>query len=70
MVQRSTSVKGKKGADDSDGDTFCKRLTVNEKSPLSRDPSLIGDPDRLFNAIKHMLKVNVSKTAPLKNKVS
>lgn len=70
MIQRSTLVKGKKGAEDSDGDTFFKRLTVNEKSLLSRDPSLVADPDLLFAAIKQMKKVNVSKTAPLNDKVS
>lgn len=60
----------RKGTEDGDGDTFFKRLTVEERSLLNLDPSLIGDPDRLFDAIKDMQKIAVSDAALLEDKAS
>ncbi len=84
-VDLENAFKGKKGAiaidmglfvflrkssEDGDGHTFFKRLTVEERALLNDDPTLLGDPDRLFDAIKDMKKVSASDVALLEDKAS
>ena len=57
----------RKASEDGDGDTFFKRLTVEERTLLDSDPTLLGDPERLFNKIKHMKKLQAKK-APARPK--
>jgi uncharacterized protein YjbI with pentapeptide repeats len=71
-VELENAFKGKKGAiaidmglfiflrkssQDGDGDTYFKRLTIKERSLLDDDPTLLGDPERLFSEIKGMNKL-------------
>lgn len=53
----------RKGSDDGDGAVFFKRLTVDERALLDRDPTLLEDPERLFITIKDMKKISASQTA-------
>lgn len=70
-VVLENAFKGKKGAvaidlfiflkKSDDGDTFFKRLSVDQRALLNKNPALLGDPERLFQAIKGMNKVEAGK---------
>ena len=44
-----------------DGDTFFKRLSVEERALLNDAPSLLGDPIKLFLKIRGMKKMQASR---------
>jgi uncharacterized protein YjbI with pentapeptide repeats len=74
-IDLENAFKGKKGAIaidmglfiflrksslDGDGATFVKRLTLEERAMLDRDPTLLGNPEQLFKKIKNMKKAQVA----------
>ncbi len=84
VIELENAFKGKKGgiaidmglfiflrksSQDGDGATFFKRLTVEERAMLDRDPTLLGNPEQLFKKIKNMKKTRVaSELIQLANK--
>ena len=86
VVELEQAFKGKKGAIAIDtgpfpsscgrhpktvmGDTYFKRLTLKERRLLNNDPTLLGDPEGLFDKIKELEKLAVSEMLPQEEKNS